>query len=145
VLRVGDEDTAVGPQVLQNRLISHAADILDISATLPKTPQATHISRQLLRAGTAAAANYGEARGAENRSDFVHKLQIVLKELNETAVWLQLILKGSLMTPEKMSAVVAENEELCKIIAASIKTAGGFDRTSTRWLRAPSGVYGPDF
>jgi len=117
------------PQVLQNRLISHAADILDISATLPKTPQATHISRQLLRAGTAAAANYGEARGAESRSDFVHKLRIVLKELNRTAVWLQLILKGSLMTPEKMSAVVAENEELCKIIAASIKTAGGFDRT----------------
>ena len=117
------------PQVLQNRLISHTADILDISATLPKTPQATHISRQLLRAGTAAAANYGEARGAESRSDFVHKLRIVLKELNETAVWLQLILKGSLMTPEKMSAVVAENEELCKIIAASIKTAGGLDRT----------------
>jgi len=117
------------PQVLQNRLISHLADILNISATLPKTPQATHISRQLLRAGTAAAANYGEARGAESRSDFVHKLRIVLKELNETAVWLQLILKGSLMTPQKISAVVAENEELCKIIAASIKTAGGFDRT----------------
>src|SRR5262249_15510029 len=79
------------PQVLQKRLISHAADILDISATLPTTPLATHISRQLLRAGTAAAANYGEARGAESRSDFVHKLRIVLKELNETAVWLQLI------------------------------------------------------
>ena len=85
--------------------------------------------KAVARAGTAAAANYGEARGAESRSDFVHKLRIVLKELNETAVWLQLILKGSLMTPEKMSAVVAENEELCKIIAASIKTAGGLDRT----------------
>ena len=91
------------PQVLQNRLISHAAE--DISATLPKTPQATHVSRQLLRAGTAAAANYGEDRGAESRSDFVHKLRIVLKELNETAVWLQLILKGSWMTSEKISAV----------------------------------------
>ena len=116
------------PQVLQNRLISHAADILDISATLPKTPQATHISRQLLRSGTAAAANYGEARGAESRSDFVHKLRIVLKELNETAVWLQLILESSLIMPEKMTAVVAENEELPKIVAASIKTAGGFER-----------------
>jgi four helix bundle protein len=83
----------------------------------------------LLRSGTAAAANYGEARGAESRSDFVHKLRIVLKELNETAVWLQLILESSLMTPERISVVVAENDELCKIIAASIKTAGGFDRT----------------
>jgi four helix bundle protein len=59
----------------------------------------------------------------------VHKLRIVLKELNETADWLQLILESELMTPEKLSAVVAENEELCKIIAASIKTAGGFERS----------------
>ena len=102
------------PQVLQNRLISHAAEILDISATLPKTPQATHVSRQLLRAGTAAAANYGEARGAESRSDFVHKLRIVLKELNETAVWLQLILKGSWMTSEKISAVVAKTKNYAR-------------------------------
>jgi four helix bundle protein len=117
------------PQALQRRLISHAAALMDISAALPKTPQATHVSRQLLRSGTATAANYGEARGAESRSDFVHKLRIVLKELNETAVWLQLILESSLLAPGKISAVNAENEELCKIIAASIKTAGGFDRT----------------
>ena len=81
-----------------------------------------------MRSGTAAAANYGEARGAESRSDFVHKLRIVLKELNETDVWLQLILESSWLSAEKMSAV-AENEELCKIIAASIRTAGGFERT----------------
>jgi hypothetical protein len=41
--------------------------------------QATHVSRQLLRSGTAAAANYGEARGAESRSDFVHKLGLCSK------------------------------------------------------------------
>jgi len=63
------------PQVLQNRLISHAADILDISATLPKTPQATHISRQVAMCGD-GGGSYGEARGAESRSDFVHKLRI---------------------------------------------------------------------
>src|SRR5438034_8240522 len=81
-----------------------------------------------LRAGTAAAANYGEARGAESRSDFIHKLRIVLKELNETAVWIQLIVEGSLLSLERMSPIVAENEQLCRIIAASIKTAGGFER-----------------
>jgi four helix bundle protein len=117
------------PQALQQRLISHAAILLDISSKLPPTPQATHISRQLLRSGTAAAANYGEARGAESRSDFIHKLRVVLKELNETDVWLQLIVTSSLLSPESMSAIVAENQELCRIIAASIKTAGGFERT----------------
>jgi len=82
-----------------------------------------------MRCGTAAAANYAEARGAESRPDFIHKLRIVLKELNETAVWLQLIAENAMLAAEKMRPIIAENEELCRIIAASIKTAGGFDRS----------------
>ena len=117
------------PQALQKRLILFAAEILQIASKLPKTSQASHIAKQVLRSATAGAANYGEARGAESRSDFVHKLRIVLKELNETAVWLQLIVESSLLSPDKMIGIVAENEELCRIIAASIKTAGGFDRS----------------
>jgi four helix bundle protein len=121
--------TPTRPQALQQRLIAHASSILDVTSKLPKVWQANHVSRQLLRAGTAAAANYGEARGAESRSDFVHKLRIVLKELNETAVWLQLIRENSMLPAEKLAAIVAENDELCRIIAASIKTAGGFERS----------------
>jgi len=116
------------PQALQKRLISFASEIVRISAELPKTQQAGHIAKQVLRSGTAVAANYAEARGAESRSDFIHKLRIVLKELNETAVWLQLIMEGSLLRSDKIVAVVAENEELCRILAASIRTAGGFER-----------------
>jgi four helix bundle protein len=109
-------------------LVLFAAEILHLSASLPKTAQAGHISKQILRSGTATAANYGEARAAESRSDFIHKLRIVLKELNETAVWLQLIVESSLLSPDKTIAIVAENDELCRILAASIKTAGGFDK-----------------
>ena len=117
------------PQALQKRLILFAAGILQIASKLPKTSQANHIAKQVLRSATAGAANYGEARGAESRSDFVHKLRIVLKELNETAVRLQLIVEGSLLSPDKIIGIIAENEELCRIVAASIKTAGGFDRS----------------
>jgi four helix bundle protein len=84
-----------------------------------------HIGAQVLRSGTATAANYGEARGAESRSDFIHKLRIVLKELNETAVWLELIAECSLVPREKLVGIVAENQELCRIIAASVRTARG--------------------
>ena len=117
------------PQELQQRLVSFSSEIVHLTAKLPKTQQGSHISKQLLRCGTAAAANYAEARGAESRSDFIHKLRIVLKELNETAVWLQLILKTCLLPRDKLIAIVAENEHLCRIIAASVKTAGGFDRS----------------
>jgi four helix bundle protein len=74
------------------------------------------VAGQVLRSGTATAANHGEARGAESRSDFVHKLRIVLKELNETAVWLQLIGETSLLSSDPITAIVAENRELCRII-----------------------------
>ena len=79
----------------------------------------------MLRSGTATAANYAEARGAESRSDFVHKLGIVLKELNETAIWLELIVRRALLGAEKVAPVVAENRELCRIITASIMTTRG--------------------
>jgi len=116
-------------QVLQKRFVSFAAQIVRISSALPKTTEASHIAKQLLRSATAAAANYGEARGAESRSDFIHKLRIVLKELNETSVWLELIVESSMLARDKSTGIVAENEELCRIIAASIRTAGGFDRS----------------
>jgi hypothetical protein len=71
---------------LERRLISFAATILSLSSRLPKSPQGRHVRDQILRSGTAAAANYGEARGAESRADFVHKLKVVFKELNETTM-----------------------------------------------------------
>jgi len=111
---------------LERRLINFATQILAISSKLPRTLQGRHIAQQILRSGTAAAANYGEARGAESRADFIHKLRVVFKELNEATIWLELLTKSSLISAENATSLVAENRELCKIIAASIKTARGF-------------------
>src|SRR5688572_12263176 len=108
---------------LEKRLIAFAATILALSSRLPKNPRGRHVCTQMLRSGTASAANYGEARGAESRADFIHKLKIVFKELNETTIWLELIAQGSLLSAQTTAPIVAENRELCRIIAASIKTA----------------------
>jgi four helix bundle protein len=116
------DGTASKANELEKRLISFAAAIVDLSATLPRTLQGRHICSQLLRSGTAAAANYGEARGAESRADFVHKLKVVFKELNEMTIWLE-IRESSVLSANDIVAIVAENRELCRIIAASIKTA----------------------
>jgi len=78
---------------------------------------------QMLRSGTAPAPNYAEARGAESRADFIHKLRIVQKELNETSVWLRILLKTVAEKREKIVAVLAENQELCRIVGASVRTA----------------------
>jgi four helix bundle protein len=108
---------------LEKRLIRFAIDIVALTGKLPQNFQTKHIAAQILRAGTAAAPNYGEARAAESRADFVHKLKIALKELNETSVWLR-IAQGSFETDgDFLTRLIAENTELCRILVASIQTA----------------------
>jgi four helix bundle protein len=108
---------------LEERLIDFAVRIIKLSASLPKTPAGNHIAGQILRAGTSPAPNYGEARGAESHADFVHKLRIVLKELNETSIWLRIIKQSRLLSERALSAIIEENSSLCKIFTASLKTS----------------------
>ena len=112
---------------LEDRLIDFAVRIIKLSANLPKTPAGKHIAGQILRSGTSPAPNYGEARGAESNADFVHKLGIVLKELNETSIWLRIIERSQLLKREVLLEIIGENRDLCRIFTSSLKTAkGGF-------------------
>ena len=110
---------------IQCRLTNFGARTTRVAKMLPRTDEGRYISQQLMRSGLAAAPNYAEARAAESRADFIHKLRIVLKELNETKSWLEQIVANNLFSREKMAAIIAENQELCWVIAASIKTARG--------------------
>jgi four helix bundle protein len=121
------KDDEVNPQfradILEERLIDFAVRVVRLSAALPKTAAGKHIAGQIMRSGTSAAPNYGEARGAESQADFVHKLAIVLKELNETSIWLRIVVRSGMSTEKLTAQLVQENNELCRILTASLKTA----------------------
>ena len=108
---------------LEDRLIQFAVRIVNLSANLPRSPAGRHIAGQILRSGTSPAPNYGEARGAESRADFVHKLRVVLKELNETSIWLRVIHRSRMLKGNLLADIIRENVELCRIFTASLKTA----------------------
>jgi four helix bundle protein len=108
---------------LEERLIDFAVRIIKLTSSLPKSNAGKHIAGQILRSGTSPAPNYGEARGAESSADFVHKLGVVLKELNETSIWLRIIGRSQILRRELLTGIVNENLELCKIIATSLRTA----------------------
>lgn len=116
-------DKAQQANVLEDRLIDFAVRIIKLADALPSSPAGKHISRQLLRSGTSPAPNYAEARGAESSADFVHKLKISIKELNETSVWLRMVCRAELMKSELVEQLIDENQQLCRILSASIKTA----------------------
>jgi four helix bundle protein len=108
---------------LEDRFIDFASKIIQFSTGLPKTPAGRHIAMQILRSGTSGAPNYAEARGAESSTDFIHKLKVVQKELNETAVWLRILSKTVVTKDELIVDILQENLELARIITASIRTA----------------------
>jgi len=108
---------------LEERLIDFAVRVIKLSANLPNTPAGKHIAGQMLRSGTSPAPNYGEARGAESQADFVHKLGTVLKELNETSIWLRLIERSEMLKPVLLTAIIEENKALRRIFTSSLKTA----------------------
>jgi four helix bundle protein len=110
-------------EVLNGRLLDFALRVLRLVKALPKTPEAKHVARQLLRCGTSPGANYEEACGAESRPDFAHKLGVVLKELKETRYWLRLTVHAPLVkAPARLTPLLAENEELIAIFAKSVTT-----------------------
>src|SRR5713226_7921757 len=108
---------------LEDRLVDFAVRIVKLSAALPRTADGRHVAGQILRSGTSPAPNYAEARGAESTADFIHKVRIVFKELNETLIWLRIIQRSQLLKFELLAEILNEKLELCRIFAATLKTA----------------------
>ncbi|HSB04862.1 MAG TPA: four helix bundle protein [Thermodesulfobacteriota bacterium] len=107
---------------LSERLLDFAATLIKITDALPNTVAGRHVGGQLIRAGTSSGSNYEEACGAESRSDFAHKMSIVLKELKESRFWLRLIQRTQMLATKYTESPLTECEELCAIIARSIIT-----------------------
>ena len=106
---------------IAERLLELAATVVRIAEALPKRAVARHIALEMVRATTSAGANYQEARHAESRADFVHKVALAAKELGEALYWLRLLDKLAMLraTP----AVQREADELIAILVASLRTA----------------------
>ena len=110
-------------RALEARLIDLAEKICRLSERLPDTHLGNHVAGQLLRCGTSAGPNYGEAQSSESRKDFIHKMQVCLKELRETHVWLELVTRLQLDDHSDLRKVRTELNELIAIFVASITTA----------------------
>jgi four helix bundle protein len=108
---------------LAERLLDYGVGIFKLTMKLDASLPGKHIGGQLFRSGTSAGANYEEACGAESKADFIHKLQIVLKELRESHYWLRLLLKSDTVQNFNINSLIEETKQLINIIAKSVITA----------------------
>lgn len=108
---------------IAGRLLDLAATVIKMVSKFPRYNPGLHIGNQLMRSITSSGANYEEARGAESRADFIHKMQIVLKELRESIYWLKLLARIDSLSDDNLEPAKQEAVEMANIIAKSVMTA----------------------
>ncbi len=107
---------------LQDRTKQFAIRIMNLCRTLSSIKGTYPLGNQVLRSGTAVAANYRAACRARSDAEFVSKLSIVLEEADETEFWLELLRDGEVVPPKKISPLIDEAQQLVKIFVASKRT-----------------------
>ncbi len=108
---------------LEERLIDFGAEILMLTRKIPPTMAGNHVAKQLMRSGTSVGANYQEARGAESKADFVHKLQVALKEARESYYWLTILSRTRMLPENVILDWLKESNEIRLILSKSVVTA----------------------
>lgn len=106
---------------LRQRTKAFALQIIRMSAGLPKTTEAEVLGRQVLHSGTSVGANYREAYRGRSRAEFIAKCGDSLRELEETAYWLELLTDANCVTTEKLSSLRKECDELIAIFVTILK------------------------
>ena len=107
------------PDELKKRTKQFALRVLKLVAALPNNVQGRAIANQLVRAGTAVAANYRAACRGRSKAEFIAKIGIVEEEADESAFWLELIIEGGLLKQQVVQPLLTEARELTRIMAKS--------------------------
>jgi four helix bundle protein len=100
------------PEELRQRTKQFALRVIRLFRALPKTEEARVLGKQVLRSGTAVAANYRSACRARSRADFISKIGITVEEADETAFWLELLIDAGIVRRGRLEKLQAEANEL---------------------------------
>ncbi len=81
------------------------------------------LAKQLLRCGTSIGANIAEAQRGQSKADFAAKMNIALKEANETGYWLKLLYRTDYLTKAQYESMEADAQELQSLLISICRTA----------------------
>jgi four helix bundle protein len=98
-----------------------ALRVVRMFSALPKTTVAQVLGKQVLRSGTSVGANYREAHRARSKAEFISKLGDCLKELDETAYWLELLTDSAILPVKQVAALRDECDQLLAILTTISK------------------------
>ena len=107
---------------LRNLSMEFAADIINLVKDL-KANRESVISNQIGRSGTSIGANIHEAQYAQGKKDFISKLEIALKEANETGYWLELLRRTNYIDENQFKVLSDKCTSIRVLLISSCRTA----------------------
>ncbi|KAA0265696.1 MAG: four helix bundle protein [Chloroflexi bacterium] len=105
---------------LQERTTEFALRIVRMYTQLPKTTEAQTLGKQVLRSGTSVGAQFRESQRAKSDVDFINKLEGCLQEADETAYWLELLVKAEIVPAQRLEALRKEIDEIIAILVTIV-------------------------
>src|SRR5690349_11561155 len=110
---------------LRKRTMEFPVRIVGMFSRLPRRTDAEVLGKQVLRSGTSIGSNYREAYRARSRPEFVAKCGNCLREAEETAYWLELLVAASIVSAAKLEPIRKECDELIAILVTIVKRSKG--------------------
>jgi four helix bundle protein len=108
---------------LRERTKAFALRIVKLFRSLPRATEAQVIGKQLLRSVTSVAANYRGACRARSRAEFISKLGVVLEEVDESVLWIEMLVDAGIVKKVRLDQLLNEARQLTAIFTASRQTA----------------------
>ena len=108
--------------VIKNKSFAFALRIVKAYQYLTEQKKEYVLSKQILRSGTSVGAMVRESEHAQSKADFIHKLSIAQKEINETLYWLELFQATNYLSSQEFESINENAVEIIKLITSIIKT-----------------------
>ena len=109
--------------IVMNKSYAFALRIIKLYKYLITEKKEFVLSKQVLRSGTAVGALIKEAEHAQSKADFINKMNIALKEANETEYWIMLLQDSDYLEEKETISIRVEISELIKLLASIVKTS----------------------
>lgn len=105
----------------RSRTKAYALRIIKLFGALPGDTVSQVLGKQVLRSGTSVGANYREASRSRSDAEFVAKIGDCLKELDESAYWLELLVESETIPKNRLSNLIDETDQLLAIFTTISK------------------------
>lgn len=119
------------PIDIRERTFQFALQTFRICEQINEVEKQFIITKQLARSASSVGANVREARNAESKNDFIHKLSIALKECDESIYWMELLIELSKSKKEELIELRKESDQVMRILSSIIIKS----KANSTWIK----------